>query len=64
MRAPEPTVDSLESPIILNAITLAFTEFPVVRLNGDDLSTEAGMVQVLLEITDELFTASQFAVSC
>ena len=63
IRAPKPAVDSLESPIMLNAITLARTGFPVVRLNGDALSTEAGMVHVLPEITDELLTPSQYAVS-
>ncbi len=64
MRAPEPIVDSVESPITLNAISFALTEFPVVRLNGDALSTDAGIVQVRPEITDELLTPSQFAVSC
>jgi hypothetical protein len=49
---------------MLNAITLARTDVPVVKLNGDARNTEAGIVQVRLEITDELLTASQFAVSC
>lgn len=64
MRAPAPTGDSFESPIMLNAINLALTEAPVVKLNGDARKIEAGIVQVRLEITDELLTASQFEVSC
>ncbi len=52
IRAPEPIVDSAESPIILNATSLALTDVPVVKLNGDALSTDAGIVQVRLEITD------------
>jgi hypothetical protein len=61
--APEPIVDSLESPIMLKATSLALTEVPVVRLNGDALSTLAGIVHVLPDITDELLTPSQFVVS-
>ena len=49
---------------MLNATTLALTDVPVVKLNGFPLSTYAGIVQVRLEITDELLTPSQFAVSC
>ena len=49
---------------MLNAITFALTEVPVVRLNGVDRSTAAGIVHVRLEITDELLTPSQFVVSC
>ena len=52
MIAPAPTEDSSESPITLIAMTLALTEVPVVRLNGAALSTETGMVHVLLENTD------------
>ena len=48
---------------MLNAISLALTDVPVVRLNGDARSTLAGIVQVRVEITDELFTPSQFVVS-
>jgi hypothetical protein len=64
MIAPAPTEDSSESPITLIAMTLALTEVPVVRLNGDALSTETGMVHVLLEITDSLLTPLQLTVSC
>ena len=49
---------------MLNALTLALTEVPVVKLNGVDRSTAAGIVHVRLEITDELLTPSQFVVSC
>jgi hypothetical protein len=62
--APEPIADSAESPIMLNAINLALTEVPVVRLNGEARRTLAEMVHVRLEITDELLTPSQFMVSC
>ena len=55
---------SIESPIMLNAITLALTDDPVVRLNGEACEIEAGIVQIRLEITDEILIASQFAVSC
>jgi hypothetical protein len=64
IRAPAPTGDSFESPIMLNAMTLALTYAPVVRLNGEARKIKAGIVQDRLEITDELLTASQFAVSC
>ena len=48
---------------MLNAITLASTYVPVVKLNGDDLRTEAGIVHVRLEMTDALLTPSQFVIS-
>jgi hypothetical protein len=59
MTAPEPSEDSAESPITLNAITLALTELPTVKLNGDALNIEAGIVQVRLEITFVSLTPSQ-----
>ena len=48
---------------MLNAISLALTGASVVRLNGDDLSTGAGIEHVLLEMTEELLMPSQFIVS-
>ena len=48
---------------MLNAISLALTGAPVVKLNGDDLSTEAGIEHVLLEMTEELLMPSQLVVS-
>jgi hypothetical protein len=48
---------------MLNAISLALTDVPVVRLNGEARNTLAGIVQVRVEITDELFTPSQLLVS-
>ncbi len=59
MTAPEPSEDSAESPITLNAMTLALTELPTVKLNGDALNIEAGIVQVRLEITFVSLTPSQ-----
>jgi len=38
---------------MLNATTFAFTEVPVVRLNGDNRNTEAGIVQVRLVIIED-----------
>ena len=35
-----------------------------MRLNGDNLNTEAGIVQDRFDITDEVFTPSQLVVSC
>jgi hypothetical protein len=48
---------------MLNAISLALTDAPVVRLNGVPLNTDAGIVHVLPEITDELLTPLQCVVS-
>jgi hypothetical protein len=49
---------------MLNAITLARTDVPVVRLNGDALRTVAGIVHIRFEITVESLTPSQLVVSC
>lgn len=61
--APVPADDSIDSPIILKAITLARIKVPVVILKGEARNTLAGIEHVLLEITDELFTPSQYVVS-
>jgi hypothetical protein len=50
--APEPAEDSKESPTALIAIIFALTELPVVRLNGDALSTVTGTEHVLVETMD------------
>jgi len=63
MTAPEPYEDSVESPTTLNTIILALTELPTVKLNGDALNIEAGIVQVLLVITSVSFTPSQYDIS-
>ena len=56
IRAPAPTGDSLVSPIALNAMTLALTDAPVVRLNGEARKVEARIAQVPREISDESLT--------
>ena len=56
IRAPAPTGESLEAPITLNAMTLALTDAPVVRLNGEARKSEARIVQVPREISDESLT--------
>lgn len=61
--APEPAEDSIESPIVLIAITLALTYTPIAKLNGDTRSTATGILQDLLAMTDELLPL-QLAVSC
>ena len=62
MTAPEPSEDSAESPITLNAMTLALTELPTVKLNGDALNIEAGIVQVRLDFTFVSLTPSQWDI--
>lgn len=57
--APPPAEDSAESPITLNAITLALTALPTVKLNGDTRNTEAGIVHDRFEITFVSLTPSQ-----
>lgn len=63
MRPPEPIVDSLESPITLNATIFALIDRPVVRLNGDARSTSTGIEQVRCAMTVKLFIPSQLVGS-
>jgi len=49
---------------MLKATTLALTAEPVVKLNGEALRVDAGIVHIRLEITYELLTPSQLLVSC
>ena len=57
--APLPSEDTIESPRLLNAVTLAMTESKAAKLKGPVFTVETGMVQVLAEMMVELFSALQ-----
>ena len=59
MFAPLPSSEIAESPIVLNAVTLAYMEAELGRLNGVKRSVAVGMVQLLIKMIDESFSASQ-----
>ena len=59
--APLPSNDVLDSPSALTAVTLAYTESVVTRLNGDVRRVEAGTVQVLAELISALQFVSSYS---
>ena len=62
--APFPVAEYEELPSEFNARTLAVTDDPDVRENGEALKTLAGIVHLVFDLTVALLTPSQFAVSC
>lgn len=58
--APLPASDETELPMMLAAVTLAYTEAPQDRLKGADLNTEIGTVHCRAEMV-AAFEPSQLA---
>ena len=61
--APLPSDETVESPIVFVAVTLAATLTESPRLKGEDRKLVTGIVQLLADYIDELVSASQFVRS-
>ena len=61
--APLPSDDTVDCPIVLNAMTLTVTLAESTRLKGKDLIVATGIEQLLEDNIDELVSASQFVRS-